>query len=124
MAKKDVFIKEIEDLMKQALDCQEMTFEGLSEDAMDFWNGLKITEPKKSGMTENGKLILRYMQENKDLHNNLFKAKDIGEGLEISSRTVSGAIRKLVSDNYVERLGESPIVYSLTTLGIATIIDN
>lgn len=124
MAKKDVFIKEIEDLMKQALDCQEMTFEGLSEDAMDFWNGLKITEPKKSGMTENGKLILRYMQENKDLHNNLFKAKDIGEGLEISSRTVSGAIRKLVSDNYVERLGESPIVYSLTTLGAATVIDN
>lgn len=124
MAKKDIFIKEIEILMEQALDCQEMAFEGLSEDASDFWNSLKITEPKKSGFTENGKLILKYMQDNKDLHNNLFKAKDIGEGLEISSRTVSGAIRKLVTDNYVERLGESPIVYSLTTLGIATIIDN
>lgn len=124
MAKKDIFIKEIEILMEQALDCQEMAFEGLSEDASDFWNSLKITEPKKSGFTENGKLILKYMQDNKDLHNNLFKAKDIGEGLEISSRTVSGAIRKLVTDNYVERLGESPIVYSLTALGIATIIDN
>jgi DNA-binding MarR family transcriptional regulator len=89
------------------------------KDAEDFWNSLKMTGDKdKPAFTENGKLILKYMKDNKDIYNNLFKAKDIGEGLGISSRTVSGGIRKLVSDGYVEKMGESPIVYSLTNKGI------
>ena len=46
-----------------------------------------------------------------------FKAKSVGEGLEISSRTVSGGMRKLVTDGYVEKVGENPTVYSLTAAG-------
>ena len=45
------------------------------------------------------------------------KAKDIGEGLFISSRAVSGAIRKLVTDGYVEKIGQEPVVYALTEKG-------
>ena len=47
----------------------------------------------------------------------LFKAKDIAEGLFISSRTVSGAMRKLVSDGFVEKVGQDPVIYTITEKG-------
>ena len=112
MSKKDAFIEEITKLL------QDKPENFLSSDALDFWNGLQMTEDKdKPTFTENGKLILQYMKDNKETYNNLFKAKDIGEGLGISSRTVSGGMRKLVTDGYVEKVGENPIVYSLTSKG-------
>ena len=46
-----------------------------------------------------------------------FLSKEIGEGLFTSSRSVSGAMRKLVADGYVDKSDDSPIVYSLTELG-------
>ena len=58
------------------------------------------------------------MQENKETYNNLFKAKEVGEGMNITSRTASGAMRKLVTDGYVEKMGENPVVYSLTDKGM------
>ena len=45
------------------------------------------------------------------------KARDIAEGLFISSRAVSGAMRKLVSDGFVEKVGQDPTIYSLTNNG-------
>ena len=59
------------------------------------------------------------MQENKDTYNNIFKAKEIGEGMGITSRTAGGAMRKLVTDGYLEKMGENPVSYSLTDLGIS-----
>lgn len=119
MSKKEKFIDEVKTLMEQALSCQEMPFEGLTPDALDFWNGLNATgDSERPAFTENGKLVLGYMQDNKDTYNNLFKAKDIGEGLGISSRTASGAARKLVTDGYIEKVGKDPVVYSLTQKGI------
>ena len=116
MSKKESFIKEVEAMISLTGGTPEKLF---SSDALDFWNGLQMTgDGGKPQFTDNGKLVLQYMQNNKELHNNLFKAKDIGEGLGISSRTASGAMRKLVSDGYVEKLGESPVVYSLTEAGI------
>ena len=118
MSKKEAFINEIQTLMEQALDCQEMPFEGLTSDALDFWNGLNVTgDSEKPAFTENGRLVLEYIQKNKDTYNNLFKAKDIGEGLGISSRTASGAMRKLVTDLYLEKVGTNPTIYSLTQKG-------
>ena len=119
MSKKEKFINEIKTLIEQALSCQEMPFEGLSPDALDFWNGLNSTgDSERPAFTSNGKLVLDYIQKNKDTYNNLFKAKDIGEGLGISSRTASGAMRKLVTDAYLEKVGQNPTVYSLTQKGI------
>ena len=116
MSKKEQFIKEVEELLANTPDrIPERVF---SSDALDFWNGLKITgDTEKPAFTENGKLILQYVQQNKDTYNNLFKAKDIGEGIGVSSRTASGAMRKLVNDGYIEKVGENPIVYSLTQKG-------
>ena len=111
MSKKDTFIEEITKLLEDAPE------KYLSEDALDFWNGLQASGTAKPAFTDNGKLILQYIRDNKDSFNNIFKAKDIGEGLGISSRTASGAMRKLVTDGYIEKVGTSPVVYSLTDAG-------
>ena len=119
MTKKENFIEEVKAAIN-GLENGEMTPETyFSSDALDYWNGLQATgDGGKVKFTENGKLVLKYMQENKEVYNNLFKAKDIGEGMGISSRTASGTMRKLVSDEYCEKIGENPIVYSLTNKGI------
>ena len=112
MSKKEKFIEEIFKLMQDAPE------NFLSPDALDFWNGLQISgDVDKPKFTENGKLVLQYMKDNKDNYNNLFKAKEIGEGLGISSRTASGAMRKLVTDGYIEKIGDTPVIYSLTDIG-------
>ena len=65
-------------------------------------------------MTDNGKLILGYMQSSGI---NALTAKRISDGILISSRGVSGAMRKLVSDGYIEKVGTDPVVYALTSAG-------
>ena len=47
----------------------------------------------------------------------MLKAKDIAEAIAVSSRQVSGAMRKLVIDGYVEKIGQDPIVYAITDKG-------
>ena len=117
MSKKNKFIEEIKNKIASSGKDPKQFF--TSEDALDYWNSLQLSgDNEKPRFTDNGKLVLKYMKEYKEDFNNLFKAKDIGVGLSISSRTVSGALRKLVSDGYAERMGESPVVYSLTKEGI------
>ena len=112
MSKKEAFINEITALLQDAPENY------LSEDALDFWNGLQVSGGNdKPQFTDNGKLILQYIRDTKEQYNNLFKAKEIGEGLGISSRTASGALRKLVTDGYVEKISTSPVVYALTKAG-------
>lgn len=119
MTKKEAFIKIIEkEIFNQSIIYKEK-YPDIYNDAEIYFLSLSMTEDKEhKNFTANGKLVLKYMKEHKEDFNNLFKAKDIGEGLSISSRTASGALRKLVSDGYVERMGESPVVYSLTKEGI------
>lgn len=113
MTKKEKFIKMVEELIN-AKDINE-----LDKEAIEYFEMLKaVKETEKPKFTENGKKILTYMQNNKDTYNNMFKAKDIGEGLFISSRAASGALRKLVTDNYVEKIGNEPVTYILTEKGI------
>lgn len=86
-------------------------------DAMAYWEAFKgKKEIEKPEFTDNGKLILKYLQDHAtDIP--MAKAKDIGEGLFVSSRVVSGAIRKLVTDGYVEKIGQDPVVYAITNKG-------
>lgn len=112
ISKKEKFIKMVEDLIKN-INTNDY------KDAIEYFEMFKIVkETEKPKFTENGKKILQFMQENKEKHNNMFKAKEIGEGLFISSRGAGGALRKLVSDGYVEKMGEDPVVYTLTELGM------
>ena len=62
------------------------------------------------------------MQENYESYNNILKAKEIGDGLFCSSRTVSGAMRKLISDGYVSKTEGTPTCYSLTELGMTVAV--
>jgi DNA-binding MarR family transcriptional regulator len=111
MSKKEKFIEAVEEaLFSKVEPCD------IDPDVMAYWQALKgKVEEDKPMFTDNGKLILKYMQDNPNLP--MLKAKDIGEGLFISSRAVSGAIRKLVTDGFVEKVGQDPVVYSLTEQG-------
>ena len=112
MTNKEQFIKEIEDMI-----CKSCTI--LPEGARAYFEQLKATpEKEKAPFTENGAKVLIWMQENYESYNNVLKAKEIGDGLFCSSRTVSGAMRKLITDGYVSKTEGTPTCYSLTELGM------
>lgn len=118
MTKKENFIKMVDYLLEDWEDAQVDDFS--YEKAMDYFSTLKaVKETVKVDITENGKNIILFMQKNESVTNNLFYAKDIAEGMFVSSRAVSGAMRKLVTDEYVEKLTENPIVYAITDKGRA-----
>ena len=119
MSKKQKFIEMVESLISNNVNV------ALDSEAMEYFNILKQADLNndKPKFTENGKLVLKYMQENKDLRNNIFNAKEVGEGLSVSSRTASGAMRKLVTDGYVEKIGTNPVIYSLTVSGVEVNVD-
>ena len=111
MSKKQEFIKYVEALMKGQEEPLEM-----NEDARLYWEAFcGTTEVEKPMFTDNGKLILKWMQEN--TFDPMLRAKDIAEGLFIGSRAVSGAMRKLVTDGFVEKVGQDPVIYSITEKG-------
>lgn len=96
----------------------------MPENLIEYWDKFKggSSGGEKPQFTENGKKILTFLQQHTDTKT--WKAKDIAEGMFIASRTVSGAIRKLVTDGYVEKVGQDPVIYSITEKGIETkIID-
>lgn len=107
MSKKSEFIKYVESKITN--------WEDASDDVLLYWEAFRDNKSNedKPMFTDNGKLILQYMQEKMSSG----KAKDIGEGLFISSRSVSGAIRKLVTDGFVEKIGQDPTIYALTEKG-------
>ena len=112
MSKKQEFISYVKDLM----DATSEYPVPMSEDARLYWEAFcGTTEAEKPVFTDNGKLILKWMQENTS--DPMLRAKDIAEGLFINSRAVSGAMRKLVTDGFVEKLGENPVIYSITEKG-------
>ena len=112
MSKKEKFIEVIENAFFSKVDINE-----LDPDIVYYWNALKgANEVEKPTFTDNGKLIMKYLQ---DLPEDapMMKAREIAEGLFISSRAVSGAMRKLVTDGFVEKVGQDPVMYALTEKG-------
>ena len=110
MSKKQEFIKFVE----MAIEAypQEMP-----EDARIYWDALRSKEEAEKPMfTDNGKLIMKYLQE-LPADAPMMKAKEIAEGMFVSSRAVSGAMRKLVTDGFVEKVGQDPVMYALTDAG-------
>ena len=114
MSGKELFIKSVE-------ECIENYPEKFNDEALKYFEEFKqVTEEKKELFTENGKAILKYLQSvDKEMH----KAKDIADAMEISSKTVSGAMRKLVTDGYVEKTGKNPVIYNITLKGKEVIFE-
>jgi DNA-binding MarR family transcriptional regulator len=109
MTKKQEFINFVSDYMN------EMKNE-MPENVSLYWEAFcGKDEVEKPMFTDNGKLILQYLKDN--LSTPMWKARDIAEGLFISSRAVSGAMRKLVTDGFVEKVGQDPVVYAITEKG-------
>ena len=92
----------------------EVAKDNMTDNVKAYIETLMTSKNDKPEITDNGKIILDYMQKS-DLP--MFKAKDIADGLYISSRAVSGSLRKLVTDGFCEKVGTDPVVYTLTTKG-------
>ena len=113
MSKKQEFIKYVNELIDATSEFPVY----MNEDAKLYWDafcGLN-ENGEKPLFTDNGKLILKFLQEHQETP--MWKARDIAEGLFISSRAVSGAMRKLVTDGFVEKVGQDPVIYSITNNG-------
>lgn len=112
MTSRELFIQEIETFINKS----DIT---LSEAAMLYFESLKNVPSKEPKLiTENGVKILKYAQENKDTYNNIFTARSMGDGIGIGSKVVSGAMRKLVTDGFFEKVGANPVSYSITEKGM------
>ena len=115
---KQEFIDFLNALMTAA---PEVVSNHMTENIRLYIEALKDSKNDKPVLTDTGKLILNYMRENKD--KGMFKAKDVAEGLFVSSRAISGAFRKLVSDGFCEKVGTDPVIYALTEKGKTFNID-
>lgn len=117
MTKKEKFIafikKEVFDRPDIYEDCNNADD---WEDICSYWKTLKETSVSDSNnqqLTELGRKIFQYMQSiDKEM-----TAKEIGEGLFISSRSVSGAMRKLITCGFAEKTNANPTMYKLTETG-------
>jgi DNA-binding MarR family transcriptional regulator len=116
---KEQFLNFLEELMKANPDITEKY---MTDDIQSYIDTLRDAKKDKPILSENGKTILKYLQENKDIRT--WKAKDVAEGIGISSRGVSGAFRKLVNDGFCEKLGQNPVIYCLTEKGTNYIIED
>lgn len=109
MTNREKFIFEVEQTIKDVPDF-------FSEEALSYFYELRDGKASVGGLTEIGRNILEWLNE-PERHNNFFSAKLIGEGLFISSRAVSGAARKLVTDGYLVKEGKNPVTYMITEVG-------
>ena len=119
MNKKDLFAMMVEAFLEKGTVEGTLSTSQLDE-AIAYFNAFKSTQDKKADkpqFTDNGKVTLKAMIETNEERANMFSAKQKAEYAFITSRQVSGAIRKLVTDGYCEKVGQDPIIYSLTDLG-------
>lgn len=113
-------------IKQEFIDYVESNFKTnpMSEELMEYWQTFKdasnINKPQT--FTENGKKILIFLQDHQE--RKTWKAKDVADEMFLSSRSVSGAMRKLVTDGYVDKLGQDPVIYSLTDKGINIKVEN
>ena len=114
---KQEFIDFLNALMTAA---PEVAKENMTDGVQAYIDTLMNSKNEKPEITDNGKIILDYMQKSSLP---MFKARDIADGLFISSRAVSGSLRKLVTDGFCEKVGTDPVVYTLTEKGKNYTID-
>lgn len=120
MSEKEQFINMVENMIEQQelLDPKGPIVK-ITEEALEYFELIKRQEIKigSTEMTDNGKEIIESMQKFLEERDNKFLSREIAEDLFTSSRSVSGAMRKLYTDGYVDKTDDSPIVYSLTKKG-------
>ena len=97
MTKKQEFIDFINNVFSDA----NIGPDHMSENVRLYWEAFcGKDEVEKPMFTDNGKIILDYLQKNLDTP--MWKARDM---------------RKLVTDGFVEKVGQDPVVYAITEKG-------
>ena len=100
--------KEFFNFLKQGL-------ESINAPEQAFVKLTKLEEKTASnGLTEKNINILTFMNESPD---ELYSSQTIGVALGLTPRSVSGSMKKLVNEEYVEKLGQNPVCYKLTEAG-------
>ncbi len=102
------------DYVKEVVPSMPEHIQETFEELYNYYIYCKPYKEEKPLFTDTGIQILKYLQE---CQIEKLKAKDIAEGMEITSRKVSGAMRKLVSDGFVSKFGQNQVIYSLTEEG-------
>jgi predicted transcriptional regulator len=108
---KENFLQFIDNLIEHDKEYAESI---MTDEIKQYLEILKEDKSLKPEITDNGKIVLKYMQDN---NVTLGKAKDIANGLGISSKRVAGALRKLVTDGFAEKVGTNPVIYAITEKG-------
>lgn len=96
----------------------------LSDAASAFLDELIEKNKNNPTVTENGRKIIQTMRDNEKAYLGVFTSKQIGEILFMPARSVSGAMRKLIAEQYVEKKSVNPIAYALTDKGKTLQLDN
>lgn len=108
--------QEFLDFVNQLMEANpELTNQLMTENIRAYLDILIDAKDEKPIITDNGKVVLKHLQDNPDIR--LWKTKDIAEQLGLASRSVSGTLRKLVNDGFCDKMGKDPIIYSLTEKG-------
>ena len=106
--RKKIFIDTVEELFK----AYPMN---VPEEAASFFEDYKkAKESNKKAFTDKGINIILAMREIDDW----ITAKTLGEKMDISGRSVSGTMRKLVSEGYIDKMAGSPASYKITEKGM------
>lgn len=121
MTKKDIFIKLVENEIFSN-DFRERLTGTFTEEELDeaesYWEDFKKgASSNTKEITEKGIAIVTFMQESNFVE---LSAKEIGEGMSLSGRSIAASMKKLCADGYVEKIeGTSPAIYTLTEKGKA-----
>lgn len=114
--------KEFLDFINQLMNANpDLTNKLMTEDIEAYLKILAEVKDDKPVLSENGKIILEFLQEHLD--NRLWKSKDIAEQIGLGSRSVSGAMRKLCNDGFCEKIGKDPCIFALTEKGKTFVIE-
>lgn len=108
--RKNIFIDTVDALFKSS-----NTDIYIPMEAIDFFEDYKKGRGGAAKeITDKGVAVLMKM---KDI-NDWATAKTIGEAMEVSGRSVSGTMKKLVTDGFVEKQAGNPAVYKITEKGM------
>ena len=108
--RKKIFISTVEALFAENCDFSNVF---IPQEAIDFFEDYKKSNTSKALFTEKGIKIIEALREEEGW----ISAKALGEKLDVSGRSISGACRKLISDGYVEKSDDKPAGYRITELG-------
>ena len=95
MTNKEIFLREVDELIKDIPDA-------FTNEALDYIDSLRKTSSTSTPLTENEKKILIHMQ---SIDNTYRTSKLIGDGMGLSSRSVSGSMIHLIEEGYSDTEG-------------------